>query len=426
MAGHVFTGFGFGPIQSGLFVNEAFQSGNFSRIVVAEVDQTLVDAIRANNGTYYVNVAGNDGIEVLRIDNIEIYNPTISRDKAALVEALAESSEIVTSLPSVGFYTAGGDSSVASLIAEALQNSRAPATIIYTAENNNHAAEILQEKVNETKTASIKHPVQYLNTVIGKMSQVVIGKEQIEQMNLKAMVPAIDRAFLVEEFNRILVTRNLISDFKPGIEVFVEKDDLLPFEEAKLYGHNAIHALLAYLGALKGYANMTELRDDAEIMRVAESAFLNESGVALIKKYSDFSDVLFTEAGFKNYAEDLLGRMTNPFLSDTIERAGRDPVRKLGIDDRIFGTMTLAIQQGIEPVNMAMAAMAAIAALIKNAEQNKLPKTLAFGDWRGMKDMEIEKVIGWLWSLQERGQLHDRLIKYIINAKKRLLQFIVS
>ena len=51
MAEHIFTGFGFGPIQGGLFVKEAFQSGNFARIVVAEIDQRLVEAVRANKGS---------------------------------------------------------------------------------------------------------------------------------------------------------------------------------------------------------------------------------------------------------------------------------------------------------------------------------------------------------------------------------------
>ena len=57
MTEHQFVGIGFGPIQGGLFAKEAFQSGNFVRIVVAEVDAELVDAVSANNGSYYVNVA---------------------------------------------------------------------------------------------------------------------------------------------------------------------------------------------------------------------------------------------------------------------------------------------------------------------------------------------------------------------------------
>ena len=261
MADHTFTGFGFGPIQGGLFAKEAFESGNFARIAVAEIDASLVDAVRANNGGYYVNIARSDGIEALRIDNVELLNPNVEADKQVLLEVLAQSTEIVTCLPSVTFYEAGGANSVVSLIGEALENTLAQATIVYTAENNNHAAEILRDAVVcrnrdlaqriEGETPSPR--VQFLNTVIGKMSRVVTDPAEIAALKLEPIAPGLDRAFLVEQFNRILVSRTQIPDFKPGIEVLVEKDDLLPFEEAKLYGHNAIHSLLGFLGAIKGY-----------------------------------------------------------------------------------------------------------------------------------------------------------------------------
>ena len=104
MAEHVFTGFGFGPIQGGLFAKEAFQSGNFKRIVVAEIDADLVDAVRTNKASYYVNVAKADGIELLQIDNVELLNPNISADRQSLLDVLTQSTEIITSLPSVSFY----------------------------------------------------------------------------------------------------------------------------------------------------------------------------------------------------------------------------------------------------------------------------------------------------------------------------------
>ncbi len=47
MAEYIFTGFGFGPIQGGLFVKEAFQSGNFARIVVSEIDSRVDSAYNA-------------------------------------------------------------------------------------------------------------------------------------------------------------------------------------------------------------------------------------------------------------------------------------------------------------------------------------------------------------------------------------------
>ena len=139
---HRFTGLGFGPIQGGLFVKEAFQSGHFERIVVSEIDQQLVDAVRSNGGSYFVNVARFDGIEVQQIDDIELLNPNVDTDRKILLQALYESTEITTSLPSVSIYDLGANS-VASLIHQGLENSTTPATIVYTAENNNHAAEIL-------------------------------------------------------------------------------------------------------------------------------------------------------------------------------------------------------------------------------------------------------------------------------------------
>jgi mannitol-1-phosphate/altronate dehydrogenase len=239
--------------------------------------------------------------------------------------------------------------------------------------------------------------VQFLNTVIGKMSQVVTDPAQMAAQGLAPIAPSIDRAFLVEEFNRILVSRTTIPGFVPGIGVFIEKDDLLPFEEAKLYGHNAIHALLGFVGMLKGYAKMTEIKDDPSLMRVARDAFINESGAALIRKHAALGDALFTEAGYRRYAEDLLERMTNPYLADTVARAGRDVVRKLGVSDRIFGTMALALEYGIEPRNMAIGALAGVALLLVNSNEYGLPAELRSLNWQRLSIDQLTRLLGFVW-----------------------------
>ena len=43
---HTYVGYGFGAIQAGLFMYEAFESGNFGRLVVAEVVPEVVERIR--------------------------------------------------------------------------------------------------------------------------------------------------------------------------------------------------------------------------------------------------------------------------------------------------------------------------------------------------------------------------------------------
>ncbi len=391
MKQRTFVGFGFGPIQSGLFIEEAFNSGNFSRIVVAEIDQSLIDSVNSGNGSYYVNIAGSDGITSQKVDGIEMLNPNYPSQRERLIDAISEATEIATSLPSVNFYDF--PDGIAQCIAAGLKKSTTHGTIIYTAENNNHAAEILCEKVSQYTTIDKTH-TQFLNTVIGKMSQITDNAEIIADLGLKTISHGCKKAFLVEEFNKILVTKTQLPNFEPGIKVFVEKDDLLPFEEAKLYGHNAIHALLAYLGAEKGCRTMDELANDGELMAIARAAFINESGRALISKYAHLGDELFTPQGYEAYAEDLLKRMTNPYLCDAVERAARDPQRKLALGDRLFGTMRLALAHDIEPINMAKGAKAAIKLLLndKNPTKDQITATLK-QLWQGQSDIYAPKLI---------------------------------
>ncbi len=368
-----YVGFGFGAIQSGLLLYEAFGSGNFSRLVVAEVMPEVVDAVRAAGG-YSLNVATAEGIRQHFVDDVEIYNPTVPEDAAKLVTALAEAQEIGTALPSVDFFARGAPS-VADLLRQAftikMDDPALPDAVVYTAENNNHAAEVLKDAVG----LDLVGRVQFLNTVVGKMSGVVVDGKQIEEDGLARVTPAASRAFLVEEFNRILIDRIGLPGFQRGIGVFEEKADLLPFEEAKLYGHNAVHALIGYLAHEEQCRYMSDVTAFPEILETARAAFIDESGVALAQKYSGL-DPLFSEEGFRLYAEDLLERMMNPHLQDQVERIIRDPGRKLGWNDRLIGTMRLVLGQGIRPENFASGAKLAIAYLSAQEGRDCTPEVV--------------------------------------------------
>lgn len=367
-----FVGFGFGPIQAGLFLYEAYRADAFARLVVAEVVPAIVADVRRHGGYFHLNIAHADRIETVAIGPITILDPAIPNDRQALIEAVAEADEIATAVPSVAAYTGPGPEALHRVLAEGLRAKLGwggPRAVVYTAENHNHAAEILAAAVAAELTpderAALPNRVCFLNTVIGKMSGVITDPAEIAAWGLATVTPTAARAFLVEAFNRILISRVRFADgagFERGLQVFDEKDDLLPFEEAKLYGHNATHALAAYLGALAGRRFIAELVDLPGAMDVLRRAFLYESGAALCRKYAG-CDPLFTPAGYAAYAEDLLARMTNPHLHDTVARVGRDPHRKLGWDDRLIGTMRLAWSQGIVPRYYAVGAAAALAVL---------------------------------------------------------------
>ena len=116
---------------------------------------------------------------------------------------------------------------------------------------------------------------------------------------------------------------------------------------------------------------MAEAAHHADIMTAARASFLDESGAALVKKHEHIHDPLFTPSGYRAYADDLIERMVNPHLNDLISRVTRDAGRKLGYEDRLFGTMRLALAQGIEPIQMAKGAAAALICAADGAPQTR-------------------------------------------------------
>jgi mannitol-1-phosphate 5-dehydrogenase len=370
-----YVGFGFGAIQAGLFLHEAFGSGAFRRLVVAEVLPDVVTTLRGAAGHFYVNIACSDHVEHAQVGPVEIECPASEPDRQHLIEAIAEAEEIGTAIPSVKYYVSAGPGSLHRILAEGLRKKatcHGPRGVVYAAENHNHAAEILESNVlaeiPEDEQAAVRSCVQFLNTVIGKMSGVIADPEEIGIQGLTPITPGERRAFLVESFNRILISKihfgetEGASPFRRGIQVFEEKDNLLPFEEAKLYGHNATHALAAYVGAVSGVQHIADLSAVPGVIPFLRAAFIEESGEALVHKYAG-RDPLFTKEGYSRYADDLLARMTNPYLHDSVERVSRDPARKLGWDDRLIGTIRMALRESVEPRRYAFGAAAALATM---------------------------------------------------------------
>ncbi len=337
-----FLGIGLGPIQTGIFLLGA-SKGGFDRIIVADVDKSLVKALRSDKGLITINIATRDKILQEKIPNIEIYNPTDPADLEKLICIAAESGEIATALPGVKFFA-----NIAPWLRKGFEKEPSCRRFIYTAENHNHAAELLNEAIGGNFPNT-----HYLNTVVGKMSGIVPSEDCIRK-NLRTLTPSADRGHLVEEFNRILISECPDIDKRQTKGLHVKKD-LLPFEEAKLYGHNAIHMLLGLLASEKNVTFMHELAGHPDIIEIGRRAFIDESGHALCMKWRG-ADELFTEEGYSVYAEDLLVRMVNPFLTDSVDRVCRDLERKLGWDDRIIGTMRMVISQGIEPLELSKGA----------------------------------------------------------------------
>lgn len=328
-----FLGIGLGPIQTSIFLEGAFRGG-FDRLVIADVDAALLQAIRANNGTLQINIASNTTVTTETITGVEIYNPAVPADLEKLTATAAAADEVATALPSIAFFQH------LHWLQEGFKKQPDRRRLIYAAENHNHAAEELEQIIGSFPAT------HFLNTVIGKMS-CIFPAEECAKRGIPTLTPTADRGHLVEAFNQILIQSCSGIDGRQ-VQGLIDKAELLPFEEAKLYGHNAIHFWLGMHAQQKGVSFMHELANDTALRSKARKAFVDESGAALCKKWAGV-DALFTADGFAAYADDLLDRMVNPFLTDRVDRVCRDLERKLGWNDRVIGTMRICLDQQVDP-----------------------------------------------------------------------------
>ncbi|MGC8778896.1 MAG: hypothetical protein ACP5Q4_09495 [Candidatus Caldatribacteriaceae bacterium] len=124
--------------------------------------------------------------------------------------------------------------------------------------------------------------------------------------------------------------------------------------QRKIYIYNLGHAVLAYLGYLRGYRYVHEGFADPWILGIFDGA-LGETTEALFRKYPG----VFAKDEHDHVLEDVHIRFGNPLLQDPIARVARDPVRKLGPADRLVGSASLCLEEGVFPEHIATACAAA-------------------------------------------------------------------
>lgn len=342
MSKKIFLGIGAGPIQTGIFVAGA-AAGGFERIVLADVDTTLVEALRRYR-SITVNTAGTDAVRSDRYAPVEIYNPDQAADLAVLIETASQAEVINTALPATRFYRC-----CAPWLREGFERNPAAHRLVYTSENSTTAAAELAEAIGKSFPAT-----SFLDTVIGKMSKVFDAQEN----TLPPLVPGFRRGHLVEEFNTIY-TSDAPGAAECGIAGLHPRRNLIPFEEAKLYGHNASHLVLALLARQLGCRYMSEAANCPELLETTRRVLVEECGLALQRKFAG-CDPFFETAEYTRWAETLIRRMVSPLLNDEVTRVSRDLARKLGWQDRLIGAIRLCIDTGTPcPTLMRMAALAA-------------------------------------------------------------------
>ena len=112
--------------------------------------------------------------------------------------------------------------------------------------------------------------------------------------------------------------------------------------ERKLYIKNTGHVAFGVLGYLEGYRLMDEAARDPEIFARVDAA-TRESAAAVAAKHG------FPPEHTEQYRRSFLEQMKSPLLPDEIKRVIREPIRKLGREERLIGPAMLACEQGQAP-----------------------------------------------------------------------------
>jgi mannitol-1-phosphate 5-dehydrogenase len=331
--------FGAGNIGRG-FIGQLFHESGY-HLTFVDIDLPLLAAFN-QQGQYTLRLVSNETGQEITIAPVK---GVPAGDREAVVQAVVEA-EIgatavgVRALPQVAPAIAAG------LHRRAEQKITRPLNFLIC-ENLKDAAWVFREMV-KAELPPVYHA--YLAERIGFVETVISRMIPPLPPELRRQNPGL---VIAEPYKDLPVD---VAGFAGPPPAIVGLRPVTPFSfyaERKLYIHNAGHAALAYLGFLKGYRYGYEALADPEIFAVVREAMV-ESQQALEKKYGLAAESL------TDYINDILLRFRNRALGDTILRLGRDPLRKLGPQDRLVGAALTALGQGIQPDHLVIAIAAAL------------------------------------------------------------------
>ncbi len=330
--------FGAGNIGRG-FTAQLFTESGYEVVFVDVIDE-VVDLIN-ERGSYPIEIAS-EHPEIVTITNIRAVHGS---DREAVAREVRDCSLVCTA---VGVNVLRH---VAPAIARGIEL-RADAGIeeplnIVICENLLTAGETLRGHILDALPAGY---VAYMDAHIGFVGSVVSRMVPVMTQEQKKRDPLL---IIVEAYKRLPVDARGFRGDVPKIIGFEPYDNFEAYIERKLFTHNLGHATSAYLGWLKGYEFVWQSMRDPEVRKIVEAA-LAETGAALIAKHG------FTKEKHQAHIDDLLDRFSNVALGDQVSRVGRDPVRKLGPDDRMIGGAKLCLEYGIRPTNVCVGTAAAL------------------------------------------------------------------
>ena len=319
--------FGAGSIGRGFIGKILFE--NSYNVTFIDVNKEMIEQLNKDNEYEVETVGFNRKIEVVKNVN-GILSSDIDKIKKECINknliTTAVGANILEIIAPV----------IAEIIKERKEKNISEFLNVIACENKLNASTFLKSKVkeyfNDTENEYLETYVGFVNSAVDRL----IPPRKIEGEKITYTI--------VEEFHEWIVDETLIKG-DLSLEGMIKTNTLFPYIERKLFTVNTGHIIAAHMGFYESHETIDEAVLDEKVRKIVIGA-MEESGAVLIKRYN------FDEAEHEKYIKKIIKRFENKYLGDTTVRVGREPIRKLGINERLTRPLLGTIEYNISNENL--------------------------------------------------------------------------
>lgn len=382
--------FGAGKIARG-FIGQLLYLSDFE-ITFVDIYQPIVDKLNEKK-QYHVHVLGDETLDSI-VTGIKAYNFDA---KEEIYKEFYNSD--------IAFVSVGGNHlpAVAKSVAEILNKYGVKEEVknIVVCENWKDAADTFKESMMNNLNENNKLLFQ---KYVGVSEAVLMRTATQPDAKLAKEYP---EDVWVQNFWYLPFDKSRLKGDIPKIKYVELLDNFGNFLTQKMYTNNTSNAVIAYTGYLLGYKILSDAANSREISNLLD------------KTYEEINATLVAELGVdpkkqEEFSMKARAKYCDKVIVDLVTRHAKDPIRKLGPQDRLIAPCRMALKHGIYPETL----IDTIAkALYFDFEEDESAIKLA----QMRKDKGIEYVLQKVCQLSPEEPLYQEVLKSVDKIRKQEL-----
>jgi len=320
---------------------KAYQDWGICGVCMLPGDLPFVEALRAQDGLYYVQSFSPDGQHENTLVSVikQLLHP--SNDYAAILDRIAsKETKVISFTITEGGYNVdnnhrfiwtiptiqndlkktGTPQTVFRILAEGLRKRmemNAPGVIFMSCDNVQHNGDVLKfalleflRKFDEALIPWMEQKVSFVKTMVDRITPLTTKEQKAE---FTATYEIEDQCLVVcEDFFQWIIQKNPWLEGLPYTQMGATLvEDIAPYEKMKLRLLNGGHSLTGLLGDILEYDRIHTSINDPLISSVYKRYCKEE----VIDTLDDIKDI-----SYEDYVEQLISRFSNPMINDSTAR----------------------------------------------------------------------------------------------------------